>query len=298
MEITCPHCGFARDVPDEKIPPKAQLATCPKCSHKFKFREDEEAFELREEVSSTEEQEPEWDQGDEAEDIWSKLESLQGPEEGPGQDREEPFRSQVPQSEVPWENLQEFGFFPGLWQTIKQVMLAPVGFFESLTLGQGYSKPLIFYLLVAEVQALAQFFWRLAGIIPRMEGQAEGLLGLGLAGFGSVLLLVLYPVILAVMLFVVSGLNHLCLLAVRDGARGFEGTFKVVSYSSAPMVLAVIPVFGPMAGMMWTLVCTFLGFKLVHQTSGGKVIMAMVLPLVAIFFLSSLIVMFKGAGLG
>jgi hypothetical protein len=153
-------------------------------------------------------------------------------------------------------------------------------------------------LLVAEVQALAQFFWRMAGIVPRMEGEAEGLLGLGLAGFGSVILLVLYPVILTVMLFVVSGLNHLCLMAVRDGSRGFEGTFKVVSYSSAPMVLAVIPVFGPMAGMMWTLVCTFLGFKLVHRTSGGKVILAMVLPLVAIFFLSSLIVMLRGAGLG
>jgi hypothetical protein len=131
-----------------------------------------------------------------------------------------------------------------------------------------------------------------------MEGQAEGLLGLGLAGFGSVILLVLYPVILTVMLFVVSGLNHVCLMAVRDGSRGFEGTFKVVSYSSAPMVLAVIPVFGPMAGMMWTLVCTFLGFKLVHRTSGGKVILAMVLPLVAIFFLSTLIVMLRGAGIG
>lgn len=294
MEIICPYCGFARDVPDEKIPPKAQLATCPKCSNKFKFREDEPAQELQEEASAEEEGPGQ----EEAGDIWSKLESLQGQEEADGAQQERSGRSAAPQSEVPWENLQELGFFPGLWQTIKQVMLAPVGFFDNLSLGQGYSKPLIFYLLVAEVQALAQFFWRMAGIVPRMEGEAEGLLGLGLAGFGSVILLVLYPVILTVMLFVVSGLNHLCLMAVRDGSRGFEGTFKVVSYSSAPMVLAVIPVFGPMAGMMWTLVCTFLGFKLVHRTSGGKVILAMVLPLVAIFFLSSLIVMLRGAGLG
>lgn len=38
MRILCPLCGFAREVDESKIPPRAQMATCPKCAHKFRFR--------------------------------------------------------------------------------------------------------------------------------------------------------------------------------------------------------------------------------------------------------------------
>ena len=39
MNIICPQCGFGRAVNEEKLPPKAVMATCPKCQHRFKFRE-------------------------------------------------------------------------------------------------------------------------------------------------------------------------------------------------------------------------------------------------------------------
>lgn len=39
MKIICPECGFARELPEDKIPPTAQVATCPKCHQKFKFRD-------------------------------------------------------------------------------------------------------------------------------------------------------------------------------------------------------------------------------------------------------------------
>lgn len=38
MRILCPLCGFAREIDESKVPPRAQMATCPKCSHKFRFR--------------------------------------------------------------------------------------------------------------------------------------------------------------------------------------------------------------------------------------------------------------------
>lgn len=38
MRILCPLCGFAREMDESKVPPRAQMATCPKCSHKFRFR--------------------------------------------------------------------------------------------------------------------------------------------------------------------------------------------------------------------------------------------------------------------
>ncbi len=36
--MICPECNFASEIPDDKIPAKAQLATCPKCQIKFRFR--------------------------------------------------------------------------------------------------------------------------------------------------------------------------------------------------------------------------------------------------------------------
>ena len=38
MRIICPSCRFSRDVPLEKIPSQAELATCPKCGSRFFFR--------------------------------------------------------------------------------------------------------------------------------------------------------------------------------------------------------------------------------------------------------------------
>jgi hypothetical protein len=40
MRITCPQCGFFRELPDNKIPVTSTMATCPKCRHRFKFRYD------------------------------------------------------------------------------------------------------------------------------------------------------------------------------------------------------------------------------------------------------------------
>lgn len=39
MIIICPKCGFRRDVPDDRIPPNAAVATCPHCRNRFYFTE-------------------------------------------------------------------------------------------------------------------------------------------------------------------------------------------------------------------------------------------------------------------
>lgn len=293
MLIRCPKCEFERDVPEEKIPPKAKLATCPKCGYKFNFKEkasntstDQEAFPEKEEELKQEQPQN---------DIWSALESLDPDSSEDKDDYNKVSESlSAGQGEIPWENLYKYGFFPGFFQTIKEVMLSPASFFANMSLGQGFNKPLIFYLFIAEVQALAQFFWQMAGVVPQMQNKPESILGIGMTGMGSIMLLLIYPVVLTIMLFLVSGLNHICLLAVKAASKSFEGTFRVVSYSGAPMILALIPVMGPFVGMIWSLVCTFLGFKHMHRTTSGKVILAMLLPIIVLIMFSSIIVMIKG----
>ena len=40
MNITCPRCGFSRQVPANRLPARAVIATCPQCSCRFRFAPD------------------------------------------------------------------------------------------------------------------------------------------------------------------------------------------------------------------------------------------------------------------
>ena len=53
MIIRCPQCEHSRSVNEGKIPATAELATCPKCKHRFRFRTVGSAVELEESLFSS-----------------------------------------------------------------------------------------------------------------------------------------------------------------------------------------------------------------------------------------------------
>ncbi len=322
MRIVCPNCGYSRDTPEEKIPATASRAMCPKCGEKFSLRgeEKEEDFSSPEqqdgqsEMDSPEQSASEQVNGSEdlahfegrgkenpsgqEKDIWRQLEELEENGEAPPNPAWEAGGDEVLEepSSVPWENLQEHGLFSGLTQTVKQVLFEPARFFAHMPLGVGKLMPLIFYVLLMEVQILSHYMWTRAGVLAPPEA-SEGLLGVGLLEMGLLGILVLYPLFMAVSLFFMSGVYHLCLMALQDGEMGFEGTYKVVSYSSAAMVFTLVPVLGIWIGGVWQLVCTFLGFRHVHGTSSAKAVFAILLPVILMLFFLSVHMMLRGSGL-
>jgi len=38
MELTCPHCGFGRAIPDDRLPTRAMRVVCPGCGERFPWR--------------------------------------------------------------------------------------------------------------------------------------------------------------------------------------------------------------------------------------------------------------------
>jgi hypothetical protein len=294
MQITCAKCGYKQDVPDEKIPPKAEKATCPQCKEKFRFR-----TVLRENFLL--EPEPEQDQNtstasepgsgylkdqDQKEDdsIWSSLESMGGPE---GRDHEDQVWEE-PESgyEVPWENLDKNGFFPGFIETVKRVMLAPATFFYKMPL-KGMFMPLAFFLIIAVVQGLATFIWNMAGVFPTTAHHGAGDLGMGMMGIGSIFIIIIYPLFLGFWLFIASGITHLFLTLFQAGKSGFEATFRATAYGSAPMILGILPFLGPVAGALWSLGVTIIGYKNIHESSFLKVIMAMFAPIFVLIIIAA-----------
>lgn len=357
MRITCPECGYSREIDESKIPAKSVKATCPKCQTKFRFRQEEPQFDIepaeeqeaaaptpeaageampshapetgerylerreaeKEDATQANITEPEEEmQGlsssdkpesepksrprprrivmeDEPsdEDIWQRLENM-----GTGGEQsrqrtsftEHEFPEDEPiQAEVPWERLDMYGFFGGLFQTIKRSMLAPGLFFEAMPIGRGLAMPLIFFLLVSEFQAICQLAWNYLGLDAMMrfgEQAAQAEPTTMAFGAGSLLILLIYPVLFSIWLFIISGILHGLLRIFGSGEAGYEGTFRVLAYSASPSVLAIIPMAGPIAGGFWSLVIMFIGLRTIHQTTFIRVFFAFILPMVIIIALA------------
>lgn len=313
MKITCPNCSFTREVADEKVPSGSVFATCPKCKHRFRFKDLEFTIEAppepaaqapaEEPVGSSQEKpvgsSQEGSAGPiDAEAFFGEAQG-DGPEvpppgPGPAQDKERPhgdygFKAEDrfgPGPDVeppPWEQLNEYGFFSGLTQTVKRAMLHPVRFFSSMPVGMGLGKPLIFYLLLGEFQAACQMLWQLLGLSAMMTitGRQDAA-GFGMTGVGPVAILILYPVLMAVGLFLSTAVSHVLLLLFRAAPAGFEGTFRAMAYSAAPMVLAVVPILGPLTGALWSMIIMVIALKYIHQTTYTRIGLAFLVPVIVL----------------
>jgi len=382
MQITCPECRFTREVDENRIPARSQVATCPKCQTKFKFRDlPEEEFLLEEsepaaphepsaapeppaapepavsrasEPMSQAKQTPEDngvpsheasprptaadrehekafpnlpDPDDDSNDaLWQRLHTMTPPDKGrtvrdePGDDHrydaEEHNQEQEPvpgwtgefnedfpdpmqeefmsededgmsmQVPPPFEQLDRYGFFHGLFLTLKLVLLSPRLFFSVMPVGNGLSKPLTFAILVSMIQTVAQYAWGVVGLTPGVDVSGQGLQAVPYDATNGLFELLLTPAFVALSLFVISGFYHAILSVLKAGDKGFEGSFRAVAYAYAPMMTGIIPMFsvGFMAGWMflyavWGLVLTAIGLKHIHRTSYSKIIPVLLLPL-------------------
>lgn len=420
MQIICPECKFAREVDENKIPARSQVATCPKCHTKFKFRDLPEQDFVIEEPSESEsgsipapvtdpapEAVPEADSKaapgneddrepvlkpfvqkvparpeDDAEDeieaqaapegrkptfpgipgpaadddggLWDRLHTMTPPaakSETGDTDREsehesdrrppvigsrygqsdEPSESDgqpVPgwtgefnedfpdpmdfdgdedeeamgsgndmQVPPPFEQLDRYGFFSGLFLTVKLILFSPRLFFSVMPVGNGVSKPLTFAILMALIQTVAQFAWGMAGLTPGLEVTSAGVVPVDYNTTNGLFELLLTPAFAAITLYVMTGFYHVVLAVLRSGERGFEGSFRALAYSYAPMITGIIPMpsVGIVAGWMflyaaWSLVLTAVGFKHIHKTSYMKAIPALLIPLLIFMILALLMV--------
>ena len=292
MLVTCPQCQFARELPGDKIPARAQVATCPKCKHKFRFRElpPEEAGQdaapgaPAQDAPAPEAMTPPPPAPGQLEpegDIWDRL-GAAAPEERPPQasaPEGDPFAADPnqPQVDVPFERLDQFGFFPGITQTIRRALFNPKLFFEAMPL-RGLGRPLAFAVLLGEFQIIFQILWSTTGLLGESPEAAQYGLGLALAAA-----VILGPLFLSVFLFLETVIFHFCLVLFRAGSRGFEATFRVMAYSNAPLVLSCIPVIGPLLAYFWGLALAIIGARRIHGAALGTTVAAFVLFVLIVF---------------
>jgi len=306
MKITCPNCGFGRIVNEAALPPKAVMATCPKCQFRFKFREVEApSAQQHEEIPTAgpipaqpvtpaepehaqpepEHQAPAQTQQPEPhdEDLWKELEALN--DSGEAYDTHE----QQPEPSLPaWERATS-GYPQAFFRTFLDVLTGPKHFFSAMPVGNGMMKPLVFFLLIIQAVALSQSIWQLLGIVP--PSMLTENLGTNLQ---AAIALILYPLEVSLFLFMDTAINHFFLRLFKADTKGFEGTFRAEAYSAAPMLLIIIPYIGLPMAMIGTTVYKFLGLRHVHGASNKQVLAVLILPMLLAFVVAIILTLATG----
>lgn len=253
VRIVCPQCGYAKEVPEERIPPGVRWANCPRCKNRFELNLQQSA--PTQETISKEEAPREADSG--------------------GTD---------------WERRSEIGVWKGLYRTTKAVLFSPRHFFGAMTTGTGLGEPFAYGLLSGVAGAMCGLFWQFLIMSGSIQSLIQ-LDSIGMALVFAAVLLLAIPYVLVVLLLTSLAL-HGCLIIVRDGRNGFEATFRVVAYSQATQVLSFIPLVGGVAAFIWLFVVQVIGLREIHNTSYGKIIFAYLIPFIILLGIVAVVVVF------
>jgi hypothetical protein len=187
----------------------------------------------------------------------------------------------APRSGLPWDERQTKGLFNAFIETLQVVLSKPVAAFTAMKREGGLGEPLLYAVIggtFGGVFAVTyNFALRSFGSFGDRHGAMEHLFG----GIGWIFLLILTPLFVAIGMFVVSAILHVCLMIINGAKQSFETTFRVVCFaegSASPLL--VIPFCGGFIVGIWKIVLYCIGLARAHETETGRAVIAVLLPLI------------------
>ncbi len=182
---------------------------------------------------------------------------------------------------LPWEHRQERGFFNAFIETLTMVLTRPAEAFSVMKREGGLGEPLIYALiggcLGGIVSALFSLGFQSIGLFADKNNSLAAMTGMGI-GFGMIILV---PLFIVIVLFIWSGLAHLCLMIFGGANQSFETTFRVFAFtqgSAGP--LQIIPLCGGLISGIWAIVCNCTGLVRAQETDTGRAVLAVFSPLI------------------
>ena len=148
--------------------------------------------------------------------------------------------------------------------TLKKVLTDPEGFYSEMPKEGGYQEPLTFAAINFAIVGL------LSGIIAVI---------LSGAGAGSIVSTLVGAVIGGIVGLFIVGIILLIFFKIFGGTGSYEGTVRILSYSSAVQVFAWIPVIGWIISLygIWL---NIVGGKHVHNLTTVKSAIAVLIPII------------------
>jgi len=179
--------------------------------------------------------------------------------------------------------------------TVRRVVLQPVGFFAGLPRSGSLLNPLVFALICTEISVI------LGGILG-LVGVREGFVaGYGFQvpenqDFGEFIGSVIFaPIGSAISVFVIAGIAHLLVMLIVGATNsGFGATFRVASYAAVTSLVSWIPIIGGLLGL-YGIYLAVVGIREMHQTTTGKAVIVVLFPVLLILLLALLGLLVAGA---
>ena len=183
---------------------------------------------------------------------------------------------------LPWDERHTKGFFSAFIETLQLVLTKPSEAFTLMKREGGFGEPIIYALIGGCAGGVVAFLFSLGfqsmGFFPDRRNTFAAMAGLGA---GSVVLLVLLPLMIVIGLFIGAAIVHLCLMIVGGAKQSFETTFRVVAFSQGSTgPLQMIPVCGGLIACGWAVVLYCIGLARAHETDTGRAVLAVLLPVI------------------
>jgi hypothetical protein len=206
------------------------------------------------------------------------------------------FSAAAPGTGLPWENREQLGLVKAWFDTVSLLITKPSDAFTIMRPEGGMGGPLLFGMIGGCAGGIVSLLFQgLLQSIPGV-GNSEALNAFGVGAWTLIVIYaVLMPVLVAFGLFVGSAVLHLCLMMVGGANRSFETTFRVVCFTcGAANLFSMVPICGGLIAAVYQIVLECIGLSRAHQTTTGKAIMAILLPLIVCCGLITLIIILAG----
>ena len=181
---------------------------------------------------------------------------------------------------LPWEHRNQLGFFKAFVDTASVLLTRPNEAFVLMKREGGLMDPLLFAMIGGSLGTIASTLFQIGlASIPGIGGSNNvvAMFGMGMV-FGFLLLT---PLFVALGVFLFSAVVHLCLMLAGGANKTFETTFRVVCYSSgAAYLFSIIPFCGGYITPVFNIVLECVGLSRAHETTMGKSVFAVLLPLI------------------
>lgn len=184
--------------------------------------------------------------------------------------------------------------FIGTW---KKVITTPSDFFREMPTSGGYEAPLKFavvnYIIAGIGTALVSIlaFTFLASLLPMTSfwpGSAFS--------FGSALSnIIITPITGIIGLFIIGAILYVCFKIV-GGSGSYEGTVRIMAYTSAVDAVSWIPILGWIVGL-YAIYLGIVGGTFVHNITTLRSAIAIFIPIIVIIIISALLIVVLGATL-
>jgi hypothetical protein len=186
-----------------------------------------------------------------------------------------------PRGDCAWERRSSFLDFPAMFEMIRGVLFEPSATFRRMKTSGDLGSPILFAMLLGTLGVLGGLFWNFMlqslGFLGHNAAVEEMFLSTGILVFMAIA----SPVFVLIGTFVSSGILHLCLLLTGGAKNGFEATYRVVAYATgATAFFQLLPFCGGLIGGIWAIVAEVIGAREMHETTTGKALLAVLLPLI------------------